>query len=219
VAALSLATDLAMGQPLESGLAVCRVALALAEEAGLDDAARARVYHVALLRHVGCTAENHTFAEIVGDDIAFRAGAATLEATAPRALGAYMVGHLFRTRGLLGTAAKLAAMAMARDRFQEGVLAVCEVGELLADHLGLGPDVQRELLLVNERWDGRSFLRRAGEDEVPIGVRVVQVAECASVYHAIAGPEAAAADYEFRENSSHTAGCVPFGRSDRNAPV
>jgi hypothetical protein len=33
VASLSLATDLAMGLPLESGLAVCRVATALAEDA------------------------------------------------------------------------------------------------------------------------------------------------------------------------------------------
>jgi putative nucleotidyltransferase with HDIG domain len=192
VAALSLATDLAMGQPLESGLDVCRVATALAAEAGLTDAERARVHHVALLRHVGCTAENQGFAEIVGDDIAFRSGAAALDATAPRALGAYMVGHLFRTRGLLGTAAKLASMAAARDRFQAGVLAVCEVGELLAGQLGLGPEVQRDLLLVNERWDGRSFLKRVRDEEVPIAVRVVQVAECASVYHAMAGVDAAA---------------------------
>jgi len=193
VAALSLATDLALGQPLESGLAVCRVALALAEEAGLDEAERERVYHVALLRHVGCTAENQSFAEIVGDDVVFRAGAATVETTSPRALGAYMVGHLFRTHGLVGTAAKLAAMASARDRLQQAVLAVCEVGEMLAAHLGLGPEVQRALLLVNERWDGRSFLKRVRGEEVPIGVRVVQIAECATVYDAIGGPGAAAA--------------------------
>jgi hypothetical protein len=82
VAALSLATDVAMGQPLESGLEVCRVALGLADEAGLDGADRARVYHVALLRHSGCTAENAVFGAIVGDDIAFRAGAATIDASA-----------------------------------------------------------------------------------------------------------------------------------------
>jgi HD-GYP domain-containing protein (c-di-GMP phosphodiesterase class II) len=193
VAALSLATDLAMGMPLETGLSVCRVAMGLADEAGLDDEERARVYYVALLRHVGCTAENHSFAEIVGDEIGFRAGAAPLEATSPRALGGYMLGHLFRTRGLVGTAAKLASMVAARDRFQEGVMAVCEVGELLAEHLGLGADVQRELLLVNERWDGRSFLKRVEGDEVPIGIRVVQVAECAAVYDSIGGPAAAAA--------------------------
>jgi hypothetical protein len=43
VAALSLATDLAMGQPLEGGLRICRTALALADAAGLDDEQRCRV--------------------------------------------------------------------------------------------------------------------------------------------------------------------------------
>jgi hypothetical protein len=193
VAALSLATDLAMGQPLESGLAVCRVAVALAEEAGLSDEERARVFHVALLRHVGCTAENQTFAAILGDDIAFHTAATPVEATSPRVFGTFMVRHLFRTRGLVGTAAKLAAMAAQRDRLQEGVLAVCEVGEMLAAHLGLGAVVQRELLLVTERWDGRSFLKQASGEAIPIGVRVVQLAECAAVYDAIGGPDAAAA--------------------------
>jgi putative nucleotidyltransferase with HDIG domain len=191
-----------MGLPLESGLAVCRVATALAEEAGLDDAERSRVHQLALIRHIGCTAENQRFAEIVGDDIAFRGGAARVEATAPRALGGYMLGHLFRTQGLIGTAAKLAQMAAQRDRFQEGVVAVCEVGELLAAHLGLGEDIQHDLLLINERWDGKSFLKRAREEEVPIAVRVVQVAECAVVYDAVGGPEAAIAVVRGRAGSA-----------------
>jgi HD-GYP domain-containing protein (c-di-GMP phosphodiesterase class II) len=192
VAALSLATDLAMGQPLESGLDVCRVALALSDEAGLDRDDRARVYHVALLRHVGCTAENPAFADMVGDDVAFRTGAAAIDARSPRVMGAYMLRYLLRTRGVLGTAAKLAAMASAREQLQEGVVAVCEVGEQLALNLGLGADVGRDLTLVMERWDGRSFLKRAGEEAIPLPVRVVQVAECASIYHALDGAEAAA---------------------------
>ncbi|MEA2257090.1 MAG: hypothetical protein QOG35_3135 [Solirubrobacteraceae bacterium] len=193
VAALSLASDIAMGQPLESGLGICRIALALSEEAGLDDAERARAFHVALLRHVGCTAENAAFASIVGDEIAFRHGASAIDVSAPRAMGAYMLRHLVRTSGLLGTAAKLAEMAGARDRFQEAVLAVCEVAELLAAQLGLGEDVQRDLLMFTERWDGKGFLKRAGHEEVPLPVRVVHIAECASVYRALGGVDAAAA--------------------------
>jgi HD-GYP domain-containing protein (c-di-GMP phosphodiesterase class II) len=182
-----------MGLPLESGLAVCVVATALAEEAGLDDADRDRVHQLALIRHIGCTAENAGFAEIVGDDVAFRGGAATLDLTSPRVLGGHMVGHLYRRHGLVGTASKLASMVAQRDRFQEGVLAVCEVGELLAAHLGLGEEIQNDLLLINERWDGKSFLKRAREEEVPIAVRVVQVAECAAVYNGAGGPDAAIA--------------------------
>ncbi|MEA2360701.1 MAG: hypothetical protein QOI62_3961 [Solirubrobacteraceae bacterium] len=202
VAALSLASDIAMGQPLESGLGICRIALALSEEAGLDDAERARAFHVALLRHVGCTAENPMFSSFVGDEIAFHNGVSTIDVSAPRAMGAYMLRHLVRTTGLLGTAAKLAEMAGARDRLQESVLAVCEVAELLAAQLGLGEDVQRDLLMFTERWDGKGFLKRAGQEEVPVAVRVVHIAECASVYRALGGVEAAASVVRERAGSA-----------------
>jgi HD-GYP domain-containing protein (c-di-GMP phosphodiesterase class II) len=192
VAALSLASDLAMGQPLESGLGICRIALGLADAAGLDDGERARVFHVALLRHVGCTAESAPFAALVGDEIAFRGDAVTVDLTSPRAMGAHMLRHLVRTSGLLGTAAKLATMAGNRDQMQEGLRAICEVAEQLAGQLGLGEDVQADLLLFPERWDGRGFLGRAAAEAIPVAVRVVQIAECASVYRALGGAEAAA---------------------------
>ncbi|HEX7297929.1 MAG TPA: HD domain-containing phosphohydrolase [Solirubrobacteraceae bacterium] len=202
VAALSLASDIAMGQPLESGLDICRIALTLSDEAGLDDAERVRVFHVALLRHVGCTAENAAFASIIGDEIAFRHGGTTIDMSAPRAMGAYMLRHLVRTNGLLGTAAKLVEMAGARDRLQSGVLAVCEVAELLAAQLGLGDDIQRDLYLFNERWDGKSFLKRVKGEDVPVADRVVQIAECASVYRALGGPEAAVSVVRERAGSA-----------------
>lgn len=193
VAALSLATDLAMGQPLESGLRICVLGVRLAERAGLSDEERGRVHDVALLRHAGCTAENQGFSSIVGDELAFREGAMVVEATSPRVLFPYMLRYLVRTNGLLGAAGKLAQMASERDRFQEAVLAVCEVAEMLAERMGLPPAVQHDLLLANERWDGKSFLKRAKGDEVPVPVRVVQVAETASVYRALGGTEAAVA--------------------------
>ncbi|MEA2409474.1 MAG: hypothetical protein QOC77_35 [Thermoleophilaceae bacterium] len=193
VAALSLATDLAMGQPLESGLGICVLGVRLAERAGVSDEDRGRVHDVALLRHAGCTAENQGFSSIVGDELAFREGAMAVEATNPRVLFPYMLRYLVRTNGLIGAAGKLTQMASERDRFQEAVLAVCEVAEMLAERMGLPEPVQQDLLMANERWDGKSFLKRAKKDEVPVSVRVVQIAECASVYRALGGTEAATA--------------------------
>lgn len=47
--ALSLATDLGMGQPLEHALRTCLVALQLGDRLGLRPAELSDVYHVALL--------------------------------------------------------------------------------------------------------------------------------------------------------------------------
>jgi HD-GYP domain-containing protein (c-di-GMP phosphodiesterase class II) len=192
-AALSLTTDLAMGQPLESGLGICLLATRLADRAGLSEEQRGRVHDVALLRHAGCTAENQGFSSLVGDELAFRGEAMPLEATNPRVLFPHMLRYLVRTNGLMGAAGKLAQMASERDRFQEAVIAVCEVAEMLAERLGLPEGVQGDLLLGNERWDGKSFLKRAKGEEVPVAVRVVQVAECATVYRALDGAGAAVA--------------------------
>src|SRR5438876_1295051 len=77
LAALSLATDLGMGQPLEQALRTCLIALTLGQRLGLGPDDLSDVYYVALLRFLGCTADAHEFAELVGgDDIAVRAAVA-----------------------------------------------------------------------------------------------------------------------------------------------
>ena len=72
--ALSLATDLGTGQPMEHGLRTCWLSLATAEAMGLDPATRSCVYHVALLRFLGCTSDASETATLAGgDDIEFNA--------------------------------------------------------------------------------------------------------------------------------------------------
>jgi hypothetical protein len=55
MAALSLATDLGLGQPFEHELGVCLAALELAERLGCSAEECADVYYVAMVVHVGCT--------------------------------------------------------------------------------------------------------------------------------------------------------------------
>jgi len=57
MAALSLATDLGMGQPLEQALRTCLIAIELAERMGLAKDEISEVFYVALLRFLGCTAD------------------------------------------------------------------------------------------------------------------------------------------------------------------
>ena len=56
MAALSLATDLGLGRPLEYELGVCLSALELADRLGCSSEERSDVYYLALLIHLGCTA-------------------------------------------------------------------------------------------------------------------------------------------------------------------
>ena len=73
VATLALAQDNAFGQPLESQLRSCLLAVWLGEEAGFDRELRDTVYWVALLRYIGCTGHAHEVSTLFGDEIAIRA--------------------------------------------------------------------------------------------------------------------------------------------------
>jgi hypothetical protein len=73
VAALSFASDLGLGQPMEHVLRSCLIALRLADRLGLDEAQRAETYWVTLLALV-CTGESFELAQLFGDDVAFRSG-------------------------------------------------------------------------------------------------------------------------------------------------
>ena len=86
--ALSLATDLAIGCPLETTLRTCVVATQIARGLGLD---ATEVRRVALLRHLGCTAYAHEAARLAaGNDqdvlLAFAGVDHGLRAVAGRAL-------------------------------------------------------------------------------------------------------------------------------------
>ena len=73
VGALSLATDLGTGQPLEHALRTAALAVRLGELAGASAQELADTYHVALLHSAGCTSDGHEAALAYGDDIVPRA--------------------------------------------------------------------------------------------------------------------------------------------------
>src|SRR5205823_14002808 len=70
--ALSLATDLGMGQPMEYALCVCVLSVRLGEALGLSEDELHEIYYLALLRHIGCNAETYRMASLFGDELSLR---------------------------------------------------------------------------------------------------------------------------------------------------
>src|SRR5258708_20654059 len=67
---LSLATDLAMGQPLEHGLRTAMLALRTAQAMGLPEDDQVTVFYTGVLHFAGCTAESEIDARFFGDGLA-----------------------------------------------------------------------------------------------------------------------------------------------------
>jgi hypothetical protein len=68
LAALSVATDLGMGQPPEKAIRACLLATGLARSMELPDGQVRDVYLASLVRHLGCTATAGDEARLYGGD-------------------------------------------------------------------------------------------------------------------------------------------------------
>src|SRR4051812_42778989 len=73
VAAISLAADLGLGQPMEHVLRSCAMATAFAEHLDLSPADRAATYWTTLFVSAGCTGQSWELSRIFGDDLEWRA--------------------------------------------------------------------------------------------------------------------------------------------------
>jgi len=69
---LSLATDLAMGQPLEHGLRTAVLAVRTGAALGLPEQDLAAVFYTGMLHFAGCTAGSEIDARFLGDELAVR---------------------------------------------------------------------------------------------------------------------------------------------------
>ncbi len=197
VAALSLATDLAMGQPLEHALCSCILAVRLGDALGLGDDELHEVYYQALLRYIGCNAETYAVSALVGDEIALRTEYATVDSADQRAVVGIILRYLRQanagTSPLHFLQTVTHGLLTSSKSFKEIFSGHCEVAQRLATRLGFGERVVDALGQLYERWDGRGLPRGRKGEQVALSVRVVTLAQDAIVFHRIDGVEAAVA--------------------------
>jgi hypothetical protein len=130
IAALSLATDLGIGVPLEHGLHSTLFAVRLCECLGVDSVTAVHAYYGSLLFYVGCTAPADIGPEIFGeDDSLTRYATPTRFGSRPE-----MVAGMLRAVAPPGGPPLIRALQTARRfpklarGFKGVVAAICEVG-------------------------------------------------------------------------------------------
>jgi HD-GYP domain-containing protein (c-di-GMP phosphodiesterase class II) len=222
MAALSLATDLGLGQPLERALGVCLSALELAERLGCSPGERSDVYYVALLEHVGCTSAAPYLADWVGgDEIHFQSG---VQALGPLSEPVEDLRHLVRRLAddrPPPERARLIAHMLAAGTKRTEVLAanICEAGTLLARRLHMPESVAAALGQLMERWDGKGVPGAAAGDEISRALRIVRVAHDLVAVHRARGRAAAAAALERRRGHGYDPEIVDAALADPEALV
>jgi HD-GYP domain-containing protein (c-di-GMP phosphodiesterase class II) len=192
-AVLSLATDVAVGQPVESGLRAALIAVGIGRAVGLDQDATRDLLYLSLVRMAGCTSTPEAMGSL-GDVRALgtRIDALGVDFGDLRTSMPVVLRHV--TDGLSPLAmvprvVRLAGMTPSSvATMQRGH---CEVAERLADRLRLGPAVAESLAFVYERWDGKGRPAGARGPAIPLLARIMNVAYHVEMHHRLGGMVAA----------------------------
>src|SRR4051812_41485544 len=167
MAALSLATDLGMGQPVESAMMTCIVAVRLADAAGLDENVLRDVYYEALLRYIGCNADTYWLASITGDEIAFRSEIAPVDSADNMHMLQLILRSIWQANARSNPAARTQAvmqgLAQAPQFHNSFFPGHCEVAKRLATRLGFPESFVQTVGQLYARWDGKGVPALKGD--------------------------------------------------------
>ena len=191
VAALSLATDLGLGQPQQHIIRQTVIAMRMADLEGLSEDERAAIFYVSLLAWVGCVSDSHEMGKWFGDDTAVRAESYMVD-KAGLPMMRFMIGHVASGSSPIRRLTMIGRFLAGGSReVAVSMAAHCESSGELSLRLGLGPEVRDPLQDAFERWDGKgSPGRSAGAEIAPI-MRIVQVADDVEAFHRMGGVDAA----------------------------
>jgi HD-GYP domain-containing protein (c-di-GMP phosphodiesterase class II) len=196
MAALSIATDFAMGQPVEHALAGCVLAMHLGANAGLATHELRDVYYQALLRYIGCNADTEGMAAAVGDEIALRTDVAAIDAGDRVAVLKLALRHIRQghpqASGFELLRTLVQGLARLSDLDSEVFPGHCEVAQRLGARLGFPAEFVRGLGQLYARWDGSGVPAVRGEAITP-AVRCVVLAQDMVVLDRTQGVDAALA--------------------------
>lgn len=190
VAALSVATDLGTGHPIERSLRTCLLGLRFGALLGVSESDLAEIYYVALLRYAGCTASSHR-ADLFGDEIALGSQIDTVELWQPVSMLRFLVDHIGAGEPPLRRAVKLSyALATGIKRSEEAAVAHCEVAQGIAERMALAQGIYDALGQTFERWDGGGVPGSAKGEGLALSTRIVHLAQDAELFYRIGGVEA-----------------------------
>ena len=175
LAALSLATDLGMGQPSGHAVQTGALSVRLARDLQLPDDQVSDVFYVALLRYLGCTADASEVARLADDEIDL----------------AQAVGPIY----VMGDVADRVSHTDVPDPEQAMTTAMaihCEAAGMLGGRLGLGERVTAALGHGFERWDGKGHPSGlACQRTYPFPIRISVLARDVLLWQRLGGPAAA----------------------------
>lgn len=179
--AISMATDLGLGQPSEHMVRSARLSMRLGDRLGLTSSQLAVLYDVSLLTYVGCPVYGNEAALVFGDDIDFRSGTYDVDLRSPGGMR-YMLGHAGQGASVVTRWQQSMRLVASGGRgVAEQMATHCSAAGLLAERLSLDTDVRTGIEQSYARWDGKGVPGGLRGDQLSLAARISHVADAAEV--------------------------------------
>jgi HD-GYP domain-containing protein (c-di-GMP phosphodiesterase class II) len=192
IAGLSYALDLTEGEPPGHAVRSCLIGMRLAEEIGLDPAARSHLFYALLLKDAGCSANSARMAALFGADDQ-RAKRTSKRVDWARTFPAFVwaLRTVAPDGGPRRRLDRLLAIKSEGEVTRALMQARCDRGAKIAYLLGFGDETAEAIRALDEHWDGAGQPSGLRGEEIPLLSRILCLAQTTEIFHAAGGLDAA----------------------------
>jgi HD-GYP domain-containing protein (c-di-GMP phosphodiesterase class II)/DNA-binding CsgD family transcriptional regulator len=186
---LSLATDLATGQPMEHGLRRSLLAVWLGELMGVSAEDQREAYFASLLGAVGCTLEGAEYARYFKDELQFQREMVSVDPNRPLEVAAFLLRKIGEEDSPLRRAAKF--VSLVREGPDMHAVVCRDIALRVGDMMAIGPSVQQAIAHCHEQWDGKGAPLHLKGEEIRLAARIFAVVNDADIFYHVGGLDAA----------------------------
>ena len=188
IAALSRALDVAEGEPPGHAMRSCLIGMRLAEALGLDPGARSDLFYALLLKDAGCSANSAHMAALFGaDDQVAKRTSKLVNWARPFDAFAWSLRTVAPDGSVAERTARLRAIRNEGQVTRSLMRARCYRGAEIARQLGFSEATAEAIRALDEHWDGHGQPHGLRGTEIPLGARILCLAQTLEVFYRAGG--------------------------------
>ena len=192
IGALSYALDLTEGEPPGHAVRTCMIGMRLAQELGMGETERNDLFYALLLKDAGCSANSARMAALFAvDDRHAKRSSKRVDWARSYTAFLWTLRTVAPGGSLRSRAAQLLSIREETEITRSLMRARCDRGAEIARLLGLGAGTAAAIRGLDEHWDGHGQPEGQRGDEIPLGARILCLAQTVEIFHAARGLDAA----------------------------
>ena len=188
IGALSSALDIAEGESPGHAARTCLIGMRLADELGLEAAARSDLFYALLLKDAGCSANAAHMAALFGaDDQEAKRTSKLVDWARPMSAFVWSLKTVAPHGSPRQRTERLRAIRDEGHVTRSLMKARCHRGAEIALKLGFSEATAEAIRALDEHWDGRGQPYGLSGEEIPLAARILCLAQTVDVFQSARG--------------------------------